>query len=62
MMEPNLEKPIHVHIRVKEGGGPLGEMCRAGKETGLETAFRMVEEAKKVHPNAEIHVEVEVEI
>lgn len=53
--------PIWVHIRVAKSN-VLPGTARAGekRETDLERALRMVGEVKKVHPNAKIHVEVEV--
>jgi len=55
------EKPLRVHIRALRNGSPLGEVW-SGENTGtrLEAVWQTVEEVKKVHPNAEISVEVEV--
>ena len=56
-----LENPLRVHIRVARNESPTGEIL-TGESAGtrLETAWQAVEEVKKVHPNAEISVEVEV--
>jgi len=56
-----LENPLRVNIRAARHGSPLGEMLD-GENAGtrLKTAWQTVEEVKKVYPNAEISIEVEV--
>ena len=55
------KNPLKVHIRITKSNRPIGEIRPdENRETSLETALRMVGEVKKVHPNAEICVEVEV--
>ena len=56
-----LENHLRVIIRAERIENPFGEM-QTGKEmsTRLETAWQAAEEVKRVHPNAEISVEVEV--
>lgn len=56
------QEPLRVHIRVVgNSGAPIGEIPPGGRlGTNLEAALQMVEEVKKVHPNAKISVEVEV--
>lgn len=57
----NRKKPLLVCIRVVKNIGPVGQMQNeANAETTMEMPLRMVEEVRKVHPNAEIRVEVEV--
>ncbi len=46
------ETPISFHFRVVKYEGPPTEV--------IKKALVLVDEAKKAHPNAEIHVEVEV--
>ncbi len=46
------ETPISFHFRVVKYEGPPTEV--------IKKALILVDEAKKAHPNAEIHVEVEV--
>lgn len=53
------QKPLRVNIRVAKSVTLLGSQISETKETEVETALRMVEEVKKVHPNAEISVEVD---
>ncbi len=53
-------KPLRVHIRASSSAMLLGEaLPDAERKTNLETALQMVEEVKKLHPNAEISIEVE---
>ena len=64
-MEPGIEipfdPPLRVNIRATKDRGPVfGVRPDEKQETSLEKALHMVEEVKKVHPNAEITVEVEV--
>jgi phage tail tube protein FII len=55
------QKPLRVNIRVERRESPLGEMLTGeNAETRLETAWKAMEEVKRVHPNAEISIEVEV--
>lgn len=55
------EPPLRVHIRVTKNYGTILGMSPEGtQETSIQTALRMVDEMKKVHPGAEICVEVEV--
>jgi len=56
-----LENPLRVNIRAARHESPLSEMLD-GENAGtrLKAAWQTVEEVRKVHPNAEISVEVEV--
>lgn len=49
---------ITVTITAKNAGKPIGQV--EGQETTIKRAMDAVEEVKKLHPNAKIHVEVEV--
>lgn len=57
----NRKNALSVCIRMAKSAGPIGQMQNEARtETTMETALRMVEEVRKVHPNAEIRIEVEV--
>lgn len=55
-------KGLRAHIHAgKKAEQPIGELAPEGeKETSMETALRMVDEVKRLHPDAEISVEVDV--
>ena len=56
-----MENPLQVHIRVKDGETPLGQMLDdEGAGARLEIAWKVVEKVKKVHPDAVISVSVDV--
>lgn len=52
-----LENPLRVHIRAAKRETPLGAVMA---DEALQAVWRAEEEVKKVHPDAEISVEVEV--
>lgn len=52
-----LENPLRVHIRAAKRETPLGAVMA---DEALQAVWQTVEKVKKVHPDAEISVEVEV--
>ncbi len=53
-----MEDNITVTLTARNIGKPIGEM--AEQETAIKRAMDAVEEIRKLHPNAKIHVEAEV--
>lgn len=54
-----MENPLRVHIRAVKKNLPIIP-AEEYKETKLKAALHAVEEVKKVYPDAEISIEVEV--
>ena len=54
-------KPVHFTIRVKENPAPIAEVRPDEKcISPIKIALNAIKEVQKVHPNAEISIEVDV--